>query len=717
MRSLFLFYLLLIASFFVCPAVQAQKRPTSSEEFKRQREELLKELKDLPPEEARKIEELMKQADGNIKKSGSGRIEIEEEDTAVFFPSKMKTVSLYPRIQTRQELLKYVTGLQLALLHSIPEKHKAEIKQLVASTPSQHLSQLAIAAWYYKKAPVTAMVLATYAAEKNTGDPVTWNNLAALLNQGNVPEKAIPLLLHLLQKHPADPMLLNNTGQAYALLGDKVNAKLYLLRCIQQAPRHPEANCTLGYIAASDGNYSAATSYAKTSLEGGFTHAASDLLLKVESRDSFEPMISKVELPDYFDEYKIQLPRLQLLADEAAEIQAETRAFEEAVREESDKLYSIYAPLEEKGIELLQQEQRKLVTDPSRLLRFGRTFSSLAKYKIMRAIRNASADELIIRKLEEGHQVQIKELETRLEKRLQSFRDEYALKMKGLECGEGRGSDCAKLEKLNKELCAKLDQSVHFYLKDRAMVTEDYRRSKQMILLKTFYFNSFWQYLSGDNRPMATAAYYKAAQDYIHGLAAIHPLYTRDPACSYLELKQTKKVLSPTWEMECPVDISFAFAIGSLKINCDEASFSLGEGAQFSFSQQFKTRQSTFSIGIGASVSQGTALPGMEVKAEASMSQTFYISYDGVHKITDLGMKFGAGVSAGYGFSGNLSGGSGIVTGIGASKDGGNIKAEAGYTIGINSGYGTHIDFEEGPFKKIFSAEKQLNPKVGVYKK
>lgn len=93
--------------------------------------------------------------------------------------------------------------------------------------------------------------------------------------------------------------------------------------------------------------------------------------------------------------------------------------------------------------------------------------------------------------------------------------------------------------------------------------------------------------------------------------------------------------------------------------------------------------------------------------------------------MTDIGMRFGAGVSAGYGFGGAIPGGAGLdedgvltpVGGPGWSKDGNKIEDNIGYTISINSGFEPSITFTESKLKGLFPGEKQINPNVKLYKR
>lgn len=183
--------------------------------------------------------------------------------------------------------------------------------------------------------------------------------------------------------------------------------------------------------------------------------------------------------------------------------------------------------------------------------------------------------------------------------------------------------------------------------------------------------------------------------------------------------------LKPKWEFECPVDAELPFFVGKISFNCKEASFSMGAGAGFSFTQNFEANQFTFSIGIGAAVDKSIKIPGVEGKIEANINQSIFITYDGKKKMADVGIKFGAGVSAGYGFGGSLPGGAGLnedgvlttIGGPGWSKEGGKIEDRVGYTISINSGFEPSIEFQESQLMNLFPGVKQVHPNVTLYNK
>ncbi len=85
-----------------------------------------------------------------------------------------------------------------------------------------------------QRAPQEAILLAAKAALLDPGRDMNLNNLAGLLVIGGAPYPAIPILKTLVAKYPDHSMVLNNLGQAYAGIGAKDSAMVYLLRCIKK---------------------------------------------------------------------------------------------------------------------------------------------------------------------------------------------------------------------------------------------------------------------------------------------------------------------------------------------------------------------------------------------------------------------------------------------------------------------------------------------------
>ena len=146
--------------------------------------------------------------------------------------------------------------------------------------------------------------------------------------------------------------------------------------------------------------------------------------------------------------------------------------------------------------------------------------------------------------------------------------------------------------------------------------------------------------------------------------------------------------------MECPLDIVIPFGVGKVQLNCDQFSISGGEGLVFGYERNFKTHQSTLSVGIGLTLELQGKIGPVKAGVRAGVTESFFVTFDGNNGIADAGLKNEAKVSAG---------------GPGIGKE-----ASVGSTLGINSGW----NFNEGPFKGMIgpAPEVQKNNNVKMYK-
>jgi hypothetical protein len=618
-------------------------------------------------------------------------------------------------------LKQHVDGLYQTLVNKLPQAQQQEIASIVQNNNASQLCQRAVTSWYFENAPLTAVALAAKACGSNMKNGLALNNLSALLIEGSAVHKAVPILRYLTVRYPKDPMILNNMGQAFAVLGVKDSAKYYLARCVKASPHHPEANATLGRIAASDGNKQQAAAYANQSLKGANNEAARELMDATGMSPLYPTVYRESNLPDRFNAYKFQLPPLQQTVDEANRVEAEWMAFREALEKEEDKLSPIAEELNAKGQELLEKEQAKLVAalkdgswSPS-----GNEQRLFAGNRIQMAVFTKQNQEYLesMGKWKTAWQAQLEQLDAALAKRLENIRVFYAAEMSKYDCGEGNGKGCVELDRLGKERCEKLNAATNDYLKSRAMAMDDIIQKMQNLELKSFFKSSYWGYMGAPNKYLAKAGYYNAALGYVGALKSICSMVAacgkKVPECRYLDEVKKERMLSANWDFECPVDVSIPLVIGELNIDCESISLSASAGASFKFTQNFRTRQSTLSIGIGLDLEksiESEMLPGVEGKGTLTLEQVLYITYDGKKQVTDLGMKFGASVSAGY----EVSDVAKELTGM----EDGSLEGKFGYTFGVNSQSGSHMEFDDGPLKEIFAPTPvQVNPKVGLYNK
>lgn len=616
----------------------------------------------------------------------------------------------------------YLKKLYDELQAKLPPDHKRNVANINPEWQKSpvKLSQLSVLGWY-NGATMESTLLAAKAANLNPGNGLDANNLCAMLTMGGVPDRAIPVLQYLLKQDPKNPMLLNNLAQAYAALGATDIAKSYIARCLAVAPRHPEANVMAAQIAALAGDKNTAIAYCEKSLEGGYTASAHSLYYSLKPpKKKLSERLAKVDLPDAFNVYKFELPAQQLLIDEMDKTVKNHTQFREDIDDAQRILEQWIDPLEKKGEAIMKSRTSELQRDPMSYVRNPGKFKRPLTLLGMRV----SADFSLVDfndGLDEKVNAKLKELHDAYARVVGSIEQEYAAKMSKYECGEGKGSGCAMLDQLSKERCQKIDAATHQYLRGKAEARVDWQTKKKNIALKMFFLRSKWSYIAAPEENMAKAAYYKAASEYLTELRkiAVHDgqYYSYCNPTDY-SAKAKRNALNMNGAAECPFELEIPMVIGKLGLNCEEASFGISAGASFKFTQNFATKQSTLNVGISLGFEKGIELGGAEAKAGAHIGETLFITFDQSGSVTDAGMRFGAGLSAGYGVKANikLDGAGEIMADQGAdmSRSFGEKKASIGYSFGINSGFG----FDEGPLKKLLDPEpeKQVNPKVPIYK-
>lgn len=151
-------------------------------------------------------------------------------------------------------------------------------------------------------------------------------------------------------------------------------------------------------------------------------------------------------------------------------------------------------------------------------------------------------------------------------------------------------------------------------------------------------------------------------------------------SCSNIDLttEEANQIIKSSRDLSlnCPswLNIEFDFKAAKFKADCSKYAIEVGQGLQASYEKDFKTGTSTLAAGIG-------------VKAKfwhlgkASAKQMIYISCDNNNEFSDIGLKGSAGASLG------LTDESLAVDDVGKIATT-LVGVEAGYTLGVSSGYG-----------------------------
>jgi tetratricopeptide (TPR) repeat protein len=622
-----------------------------------------------------------------------------EENKPKTFPAKSK-LSL-PSLFTQDDISSYLKKLYLAYKNRLPayavaDAQKASV-QLAGN--ADKMAAAAICSWY-NGAMGAAVLLALEASAKKPYDDLMLNNLGAMLNMGGAAMHALPILRALQQKFPENPMVLNNVGQAYAGVGQLDTAMKYLVRCIKKSPYHPEANNTAGYIEKSRGHTAEAVNYFQNAVKGGHNPEAVNGLKAIGGGNAVKlwPHLGvPVKLP-YFNEFKYQLPRECTGPEDAPYIKKEHEAFINFISEVESAYSNLAMEEESKSKEIVdkivQQKQNTILkglTTGKLPAGMPEIFSPLNQATMQKLQDIAPATENEAR--QHGHHMlnlkaSYDSLIVKYRRERDSIINDYLQKVKQYNCGEGRGEDCAAIDRLGKQQCKdllQLDNTAQGYI---TAAKHEMQRYHLPYIRLQFHRAAYYGALCSMNRHAGRASFYNAAAHYLDELKqlAYDPFVCARKECNERieEIDAQQETDGTVAAMDCPIDISVPFVIGKLELNCERFSFSAGEALVFTAEKNFISKQSTITIGAGLQFQAGKEWGVFSGEVSGSASQSFYIVWDKDNKISDAGLALKA--------EGTLSAEAKVETpaGIGQEymqKEIFNQEGGFGYTLGVNSGW------------------------------
>jgi tetratricopeptide (TPR) repeat protein len=605
------------------------------------------------------------------------------------FPPKNTALlaALPKKTLSKTEMVSFLNDLYSQLSKKLAPAIGVSVQSIAAkyNNDGNRMGDAAVSGWYsnYQE---EALLLIIKAAITTPDNNLLMNNCAALLNMSGIEQKAIPVLKYLLQSAPDNSTLLNNLGQAYAGLGATDTAMLYFGRCLKSDPEHPEACNTAGQIEATRGNTEKAIEYFEKSIKGAFNKPAALKLRKIKKDVSMIPMIRpRVKLPEYFNLFKYQLPAQCTSTGNAIIADAEHKAFREMMTKQTQAYGAKYAALAEKqrieAMEIMKAggAGRKLRKDEFMAHPFYEMCGIMAR-DVLAAYRKDVNN--LSSKVMKDYTAEKKILE-----------NEYETQRKAMELGfSDRTSDEAR--------CNARTALANQYLPKFAVLMEELQKKYLHVYQQYFDELAYWHYLSvNPTWPSGPDKFKMLYYDFI-----IHYLVMLGGVCqTKIILPCESKEITMSMEsheireFECPLEIEIPFIVGKFSLDCDKISFSGGEGAVFSYEKNFKTKQSTLSVGIGAKLELGKiGLGPVEASLGAGVSESLFITFDGENKVADAGLKFGAKFGGGIEAKGEKS----VAPGksIEIKKDMGSKEISAGYSVGINSGW----NFNDAPLKSLF---------------
>ena len=695
-RKIFLKYFM-IKIFLICfllsfsaQFISAQPTQAEIDKMMKQAEEMMKKYgKDSTVNKAMK--DAMKNQPANNNSVANGSLYADPGDYGNVdnwkFPAKNIALlsSLPKKIFTKAELVSFLNDVYAQLSKKLPDGISSSVQSIAAkyNNDGNKMAAAAVAGWYtdYRE---ESLLLIIKAAINNPDDELLLNNCAAILNMSGIEQKAIPILKYILQSYPGSSMVLNNLGQAYAGLGDTDTAMVYLGRCIKIEPENSEANNTAGQIEATKGNKEKAIEYFEKSIKSAYTKTAALKLRKIKKDSKIVPLVRpRVKIPEYFNLFKYQLPEQCTSVENAAVAKAEHAAFYEMIIKQAQMYGGKIAPLVQKqALQSMKPTGRKLKKDEFMAHPFYELCGIMAR-DILSDYQKEMSDFNSGGRVFKKYFSDMSSLENEYQSTLKIINDGFTERGKG--CGEGKPNhNCPSDE----ERCTAYNNLANQYLPKFAALTEDWQRKNILVHQKYFDELVYWHYLSlhpGDN-DVFLLTYYGFILEYLHTMGRICKTKIIEP-CKFTPAIKTSKDSNAINEMDCPLEIEIPFLVGKFELNCEKFSFKAGEGVVFGYEKNFKTHQSTVSVGIGLKLELEAKVGPAKAGVSTSVGETLFITFDGENKFSDGGLKFDAKASAGLEAEAGKA--------VKGKKDIAKEETGVGYTLGINSGW----NFNEGPFK------------------
>ena len=606
------------------------------------------------------------------------------------FPAKnfVMLSSLPKKIFTKPELMSFLNDVYSQLSKKFPPGINSSVQSIAAkyNKDGNKMADAAISGWYndYRE---ESLLLIIKAASKNPDEGLILNNCAALLNMSGIEHKAIPILKYILQSYPNSAMVLNNLGQSYAGLGETDTAMVYLGRCIKIEPENPEANNTAGQIEATKGNKEKAIEYFEKSIKSAYTKTAALKLRKIKKDSKIVPFVRpRVKIPEYFNQFKYDLPGQCTKVENSALSDAEHDAFRKMVAAQLEPFSKQMAVLGQKNynesLQIINSGGKGHVVMKDEFIAqpFYELCGIMAR-DLMAEFVKALGD---LSNADKKYYEEMKGIDSEYESLLQVLKKDFAEREDRC-CGEGKTISCCPS---SEEVCTAYNNLANKYLPKFAYLTEEWQKKNNLVFTKYFDEVMYWGYLSYHpvgNDHFWIQVFYPMVSHY---LGMLHKIgYTKIiKTCGFTPTTASKNSNAIN-EMECPLEIEIPFVVGKFELNCEKFSFKAGEGVVFGFEKNLKTHQSTLSIGIGLKLElEGKAGP-VKAGVSTSVEESLFITFDGENKFSDGGLKFDAKASAGIEAEAGKS--------VKGKKDILKEETGIGYTVGINSGW----NFNEGPFK------------------
>ena len=541
--------------------------------------------------------------------------ESSDEDIPKFPKFNPAVIEALPKINSQTALISYIADLHNRFIKKINPELVASFKQIETQLEEdpEKMASAAVAAWY-SQAPSQSILLITKAAMQPKASGLTMNNLGAILNMGGLELRAIPILAYLVNQYPNNSMLLNNLGQSYAGVGDVNRAMMYFGRCLQIEPNHPQANNTAGQIELSKGNTSAATQHFKNSLNGAYTEEAARRVRFVEPEmDIMDYIKSHIHMPEYFNEDKYNVPPQCQNVNEAEALTAVYNGYKDMVGNIIARFYPLRTEYTDKTSKHMVQRAKdalavKKLSNPPFYVQAGYAWDALQKkYKL---------DQEWLTQVDKDFEIRKQQANDRL--------------------NNSRSTDCAAMT-----------GKINAYLSEMADITKAWQRKH--IVINKKYINQFiyWSFLFSFSSDEFKMKYYLWVINYLEEMQRIARTELWGPPCNQMDQGNTPAEEIPLEEPHCPIDFELKLIVGKIALNCQHFVFSGGEVVKFKYEKNFSSKQSTLSLGIGATLELGGNVGGgFSGSTSVNLGEAVFITLDGNNNFADFGMNAQASISA-----------------------------------------------------------------------
>lgn len=631
MKITFLSVFLLLQLF-----VFAQKKPTQAE---------INKLKQM---------QAQMEKDPRVKKALA---EMDDENSDVKWgklPSfnKERFASLPKEPLNVETLASFIGTIKQKLQSGLPSSVVQTVKLVMteANNDAEAISRSAIGSWY-NHYPQEALLLGVNAAVLNSTNNEILNTLSALLNLCGFEHKAIPILQLLNTKSHDNSTILNNLGQAYLALGDQQKAEEYLLLAVSKCPTHVEANKSLGMIYQAKGLMTKAKNCFQKSLKGAYTPTAEAGAKKINMSDAeIFSAFQNHPIKEYFNSSMYQLPPICEDISRYAELTAKHEAFRTFLQTQTEKYDALMSIESEKIMNTIQQLQPKSILLNSPLLK--------------------KAERMYGYWLVEYGKFWVNEYGPAYGKyyeKIISLKQEYAQKSHEIN-GSTFDPDirCQKHEELAKS-----------YLPLFAFNQKNF--IEKILIAKRGYVDEF-SYWSQFLNHIGQARLYVFSQvkDYLEFLDDLSNDNWCSGPCKDNESKPETNYTDEPIDVDCPFKMNLKFGIGKLSLSCETFEIELSAALIFNYEKNLKTHESSLAFGIGTpslgNIPFTGKVPELDlgfISGSAEAKEQIYITFDADGKVSDLGLKYEAGVDGS----------------LGGENSGIEFEAKSGYTLGINSGW------------------------------